>query len=67
MKNGLMEDNDTVTYGTRSIFAIFKNFFENSKNSSHYTLSPPEKYDLESVINCYSSFRITDDFNLIIL
>ena len=27
-------------------------------------LNPPDKYNLESVINYYSSFRIADDFCL---
>ena len=58
-----MQDNDTLSYDTRSISTVFKHFFSNLSESLLIKL-PPEKYNLESVINYYSSFTITDDFCL---
>ena len=58
-----MEDNDTLTHDTRSISTVFKNLFSNLAES--LLTKPqnfPENYNLESVINYYSSFTITDDF-----
>ena len=60
-----MEDNDTLTYDTRSISKVFKNLFSSSAKSLLVKLpNPPDKYNLESVINYYSSFAIADDFSL---
>ena len=60
-----MEDNDTLTYDTRSISKVFKNLFSSSAKSLLVKLpNPPDKYNLESVINYYSSFTIADDFSL---
>ena len=60
-----MEDNDTSTYETRSIPRVLKNFFSSLAESLLIKLrNPPDKYNLESVINYYSSFTITDDFSL---
>ena len=60
-----MEDNDTVTYDTRSISTVFKNFFSNLPESLLPKLpNPPDKYNLKSAINYYSSFTVTDDFCL---
>ena len=61
-----MEDNDTLTYDARSISKFFKNFFSSLEESLLTKLPhPPEKYNLESVINYYySSFTIVDDFSL---
>ena len=57
-----MEDNTTLTYGTQSISPVFKNFFINLTESFLIKLPIPwDKYNLESVINCYSSFTIADD------
>ena len=54
-----MEDNDNLTYGTHSISTVFKNFFENLAETLLTKLpSPTEKYNLDSVINCYSIFTI---------
>ena len=55
-----MEDNHT-----HSISTVFKNFFSNLAESLLTKLpNPPDKYNLESVINYYSSFTITNDFCL---
>ena len=60
-----IEANDTLTYDTRSISKIFKNFFSNLAKSFLIKLpSPPDKYNLQSVIRYYSSFMISDDFCL---
>ena len=60
-----MEDNDTLIYDTCSIYTVFKNFISNLAESLHTILpNPPDKYNLESVPNYYSSFTITDDFCL---
>ena len=60
-----MEDNDTLTYDTSSISAVFKNFFSSLAESPLIKLpNLPDKYNLESIINYYSSFTITDDFYL---
>ena len=60
-----MEDNDTVTYNTRSISTVFKDFFSNLVESLLTKLPhPPDKYKLQSVINCYFSFTITNDLYL---
>ena len=61
----VMKDNDTLTYETHSISAVFKNFFSSLAESLLTKLpNPPDKYKLESVINYYSSLTITDDFCL---
>ena len=60
-----IEEDDTLTYDTRSISKIFKNFFSNLTKSLLIKLpSPPDKYNLQSVIRYYSSFMISDDFCL---
>ena len=60
-----MEDNDSLTYDTRPISTVFKNFFSNLAGSLLTKLQNPlDKYNLEPVINYYSSFTITDDFCL---
>ena len=59
-----MEDNDTLTYDTRSISKVFKNFSSLAESLLIKLLNPPDKYNLESVINYYSSFTIADDFSL---
>ena len=60
-----IEDNDTLTYDTHSISTVFKNFFSSLAESLLIKLpNPPDKYNLESVINYYSSFTITADFCL---
>ena len=57
-----MEDYDTLTYDTRSISTVFKNFFSSLAESLLFKLpNHLDKCDLESVINYYSSFTITDD------
>ena len=60
-----IEENDTLTYDTRSISKIFKNFFSNLAKSLLIKHSnPPYKYNLQTVIRYYSSFTISDDFCL---
>ena len=60
-----MQDNDTLTYDTCSISTVFKNFFSSLAESLLIKLpNPPDKYNLESVINYYSSSTIIDDFYL---
>ena len=45
-----MEDNDTLTYDTRLILTIFKNFFSNSAESLLIKLpNPLDKCNVESV------------------
>ena len=57
-----MQDNDTLTC---SISTVFKNFFSSLAESLLIKLpNPPDKYNLESVINYYSSSTIIDDFYL---
>ena len=60
-----IEENDNLTYDTRSIFNIFKNFFSNlAKSLLIKPPSCPDKYNLQSVIRYYSSFMISDGFCL---
>ena len=60
-----IEENDTLTYDTRSISNIFKDFFSNLAKSLLIKLpNPPDKYNLQPVIRYYSSFTISDDFCL---
>ena len=60
-----MQDNDTLTYDTRSISTVFKNFFSSLAESLLIKLPyPPDNCNLEYVINCYSSLTIIDDFYL---
>ena len=60
-----IEENDTLTYDTRSISKIFKNFFSNLAKSLLIKLpNPPDKYNLQSVLRYYSSFTISDYFCL---
>ena len=60
-----IEESDTLTYDTRSISKIFKDFFSNLADSLLIKLpNPPDKYNLQSVIRHYSSFMISDDFCL---
>ena len=59
------EENDTLTYNTRSISKIFKNFFSNLAKSLLIKLpNPPDKYHLQSLIRYYFSFMISNDFCL---
>ena len=60
-----IEENDILTYDTRSISKIFKNFFSNLAKYILIKLpSPPDKDNLQSVVRYYSSFMISDDFCL---
>ena len=60
-----IEENDTLTYDTRSISKIFKNFFSNLAKSLLIKLqNHPDKYNLQSVLRHYSSFMISDYFCL---
>ena len=64
-KFNAIEENNTLTYDTRSISKIFKNLFSNLAKSLQINLpSPPDNYNLQSVIRYYSSFMISDDFCL---
>ena len=46
-----IEENDTLTYDTNTISKIFKNFFSKLAKSLLIKLSsPPDKYNLQSVI-----------------
>ena len=66
LKFNAMEDNDTLTYDTRSISTVFKNFILTLAESLLTKLqNPPDKHNLESVINYYSSFIVTNYFCLI--
>ena len=60
-----MQDNDTLTYDTRSISTVFKNFFSSLAKSLLIKLpNHPDKYNLESVKNYYFSLTIIDHFFL---
>ena len=60
-----IKDNNILTYDTRSISTVFKNFVSSLARSLLIKLpNTPDKYNLESVINYYSSFTIADDFCL---
>ena len=60
-----MKDNKTLTYDTRSVSTVFKKFISNLVESLLNKLpNHPEMYNLESVINNYSSFTIAGDFCL---
>ena len=49
----------------QSLKFSFKNLFSNLAESLLIKLpNPPDKYNLEFVINYYSSFTIADDFSL---
>ena len=56
-----MEDNENLALDTWSVCTIFKNLFLNLAESLLTKLwNPLDKSYSESVINYYSSFRITD-------
>ena len=60
-----IKDNNILTYDTRSISTVFKNFVSSLAGSLLIKLpNTPDKYNLESVINYYSSFTIADNFCL---
>ena len=57
------EDSSSLTLGTCSISKTFKNFFSDLAESLFIKLlKPPDKYNVKSVIQYYSSFAITADF-----
>ena len=54
-----------MTYETSSISTVSKNFFSGLTESILIKLpNPLNKYNLESVINYFSSFTIAEDFCL---
>ena len=60
-----IEENDTLTYDTRSISKIFRNFFSNLVKSVLIKLpNAPDKYNLQSIIRYYSTFTISDSLCL---
>ena len=64
-KFNAVKENDTLTYDTRAISKIFKDFFLNLAKSLLIKLrNPPDKYKWQSVSRYYSSFTISDDFCL---
>ena len=64
--NRAIEQGNILTHDTCSISKIFKNFFSNLAESLLIKLpKPPDKYNLKSVIQYYSSFAITPDFCLV--
>ena len=53
-----MQDNDTLTYDTRTICTDFKKLFLNLAESVLTKFpNPLDKYNLESVINYYSNYK----------
>ena len=60
-----VEDGNALTHSTRSISKFFKNFFSNLAVSLFIKLLKRDKYNLKSVIQCFSSFAITADFFLV--
>ena len=62
----VIEQENSLTHDTRSISKISKNFFSDLVESLLIKLlNPPDKYNLKSVIQYYSSFAITADFCLV--
>ena len=62
-KFNAMEDNDNLTHDTHSISTVFKNFFSCLAKSFLIKLQNPlDKYNLDTVINYYSSLTIADNF-----
>ena len=60
-----IEENDTLTYCTRSISKMFKKFFSNLAKSLLIKLpNPPDKHNLQLVLRYYFSFTISDYFCL---
>ena len=60
------EEDNTLTHDNRSILNIFKKIFSNLAESLLIKLpKPPDKYNLKSVIQYYSSFAITAGFCLV--
>ena len=60
-----IEHDNTLTHDTHSISKIFKNLFSNLAESLIKLPKPPDKYNLKSVIQNYSSIAITADFCLV--
>ena len=61
-----IEDSNTLTHDIRSISKIFKNFFSYLAEFLLIKLpKPPDKYNLKSVIQYYSSFATIADFCLV--
>ena len=61
-----IEESNTLTHDTCSILNIFKNFFSNLAGSLLIKLpQPPDKQNLKSVIQYYSSFAVIADFCLV--
>ena len=61
-----IEQRTTLTHDIRSISIVFKNLFSNLAEPLLIKLpKPSDKYNLKSLIQCYSSFEITADFCLI--
>ena len=57
-----IEENDTLTYDTRSISKVFKDSFSNLAKPVLIKLpNPNDKYNLQSVIRYYSRFTISHD------
>ena len=64
--NRAIEQGNILTHDTCSISKNFKNLFSNLAESLLIKLlKPPDKYNLKSVIQYYSSFAITPDFCLV--
>ena len=60
------EEDNTLTHDNRSILNIFKKIFSNLAESLLIKLpKPPDKYNLKSVIQYYSSFAVTAGFCLV--
>ena len=61
----VIEETDSLTYDTSPISKVFKKSFSNLSKSLLIKLpNPSDKYNLQSVIRCYSIFTISDDFCL---
>ena len=62
----VIEERNNLTHGTCSISKVFKILFSNLAESLLIKLpKPPNKYNLKSIIQYYSSFAITADFCLV--
>ena len=60
-----IEEIDTLTYDTRSISKMFRNFFPNLAKSVLIKLpNAPDKYNVQSIIRYYSTFTISDSLCL---
>ena len=60
-----VESNNALTFDKRTIAKMFKDFFSNLAESLLIKLpNAPNKYEIESVFQCYSKFMIEKPFHV---